>query len=168
MGFGTGHHFTTRLCLDALQRIDLRDRSVTDVGTGSGVLAIAASLLGAAPVVAFDDDADAVSAARENLELNPEARVTLEVGDLRGDGGGTEPAPSTLRPPPPADVVLANLTGGLLIAAAAALKQLTKPGGRLILSGFLTSEESEVLQAFAPLAIEDRLEEEEWLCVTLR
>jgi ribosomal protein L11 methyltransferase len=156
MGFGTGHHSTTRLCLDALQRVDLRHQSVIDVGTGSGVLAIAASLLGAAPVLAFDDDADAVTAARENLELNPDAHVHLEVNDLRaGDGA-------------PADVVLANLTGGLLVATAAPLRRLTKPGGRLILSGFLTSEESEVLHAFAPRAIEHRSEEEEWVCVTLR
>ena len=156
MGFGTGHHSTTRLCLDALQRVDLRNQSVIDVGTGSGVLAIAASLLGAASVLAFDDDADAVTAARENAELNPRARVTLEVSDLR----------STRRPP--ADIVLANLTGGLLVTTAATLRQLTKPGGRLILSGLLTSEESEVLRAFAPLAVEHRSEEEDWLCVMLR
>ena len=158
MGFGTGHHSTTRLCLDALQRVDLRHQSVIDVGTGSGVLAIAASLLGAASVVGFDDDADAVTAARENLDLNPDAHVALEVRELRAKG----------QIGPPADVVLANLTGGLLVTAAATLRQLTKPVGRLILSGFLTSEESEVLGAFAPLAVEHRSEEEDWLCVTLR
>ena len=116
MGFGTGHHATTRLCLAALQQLDLRGSTVIDVGTGSGVLAIAASLLGAANVIGIDDDADAVSAARDNLALNPRARVTLQVGDLR------QAAPAN------ADVVLANLTGALLVSAADRLQ--TADGSR--------------------------------------
>lgn len=156
MGFGTGHHATTRLCLAAMQHIDMRGKTVIDVGTGSGVLAIAASLLGAANVIGIDDDADAVGAARDNLGLNPRARVTLQVGDLK------EAAPAN------ADVVLANLTGALLVSAADRLKRLTDSGGRLILSGFMTHEERDVLQAFALLAVEHRAQEEEWLCVTLR
>jgi ribosomal protein L11 methyltransferase len=156
MGFGTGHHATTRLCLSALQQLDLGGRSVIDVGTGSGVLAIAASLLGATPVTGFDDDTDAVAAARENLALNRSADVSIHVGDLQTGNHAF------------ADVALANLTGGLLIAAASKLRQLTKPGGRLILSGFVSPEEGDVLRAFAPLGIESRAEEEEWVCVTLR
>lgn len=156
MGFGTGHHATTRLCVAALQRLDLHGRSVMDVGTGSGVLAIAASVMGAEPVRAFDDDDDAVASARENLALNPTARVVVDVGDLRATGRAA------------ADVVLANLTGGLLVAAAPELRHLTKPGGRLILSGFLRVEEADVLRAFSPLTLEHRDEEEDWLCVTLR
>jgi ribosomal protein L11 methyltransferase len=156
MGFGTGHHATTRLCLAAMQQIDMRGKTVIDVGTGSGVLAIAASLLGAANVIAFDDDDDAVAAARENLSLNPRSRVTLQVGDLH------DAAPAN------ADVVLANLTGALLASTAERLRQLTDSGGRLILSGFMVGEEREVLTAFAPLAVEHRAQEEEWLCVTLR
>jgi ribosomal protein L11 methyltransferase len=156
MGFGTGHHATTRLCLAALQRIEIRGMTVIDVGTGSGVLSIAASLLGAANVIGIDDDADAVSAARENLTLNPRARVTLRVGDLRHMESAN------------ADLVLANLTGALLVSAADRLTRLTDSGGQLILSGFMASEERDVLSAFAPLAVEYRAQEEEWLCVTLR
>jgi ribosomal protein L11 methyltransferase len=156
MGFGTGHHSTTRLCLAALQQLDVRGLTVIDVGTGSGVLAMAASLLGAANVIAFDDDEDAINAARENLTRNPRARVTLQVSDLRQAAVGQ------------ADLVLANLTGALLVTAGGQLKQLTNSGGRLILSGFMAREERDVLQAFAPLTVELRAQEEEWLCVTLR
>jgi ribosomal protein L11 methylase PrmA len=70
--------------------------------------------------------------------------------------------------PANADLVLANLTGALLVAAADRLRQLTDSGGRLILSGFLAREERDVLHAFAPLAVEYRDQEEEWVCVTLR
>ena len=155
-GFGTGHHATTRLCLTALQQVDLRGVSVVDVGTGSGVLAIAASRLGARAVTGIDDDPDAIRAASENLALNPGAHVTLVTGDVRSVDLGS------------ADVVVANLTGGLLAATAARLLRLTAPAGRLILSGFMTAEAHEVLSAFPDLTVEHRGEDDQWLCVTLR
>lgn len=156
MGFGTGHHATTRLCLAALQRIDIRGRSVIDAGTGSGVLAIAASVMGADRVVALDSDTDAIAAARENLSLNDRARVTLVTGDLRS---------AEL---PPADVVVANLTAALLEAAAPKLLRLWVEGGRLVLSGMQTEEAQGVLAAYSSRRVEDVAEEDGWMCMTLR
>ena len=153
MGFGTGHHATTRLCLAALQRAHPRGRSVIDVGTGSGVLAIAASLLGATPVIGLDDDVDAIQSARENLDLNPGAQVDLRVGDLRASVPGV------------ADIVLANLTGTLLVQAASQLVTLVAPAGRLILSGLLDHEEPAVTAAFPDLSVLDRTREDEWVCL---
>ena len=155
MGFGTGHHATTRLCIDALQRLNIAGRTVLDVGTGSGVLAIAASLLGASRSVGIDDDADAITAAQENLQLNPQAEATLLVADLRATDVGS------------ADVVTANLTGGLLISAARALQDLVARGGSLVLSGLMAVEETDVLAAFPAWSVNYRSEEDEWLCVVI-
>lgn len=155
MGFGTGHHATTRLCLEALQMIDLDGKTLLDAGTGSGILAIAASRLGASRAIGIDDDADAIQAARENLELNPPAAVTFVVGDLR-----------TL-PLQPADILTANLTGALLTAAAATLAGAVRPGGRLILSGILADERDSVVRAFAPATIVWEREDEGWLGLAL-
>ena len=155
MGFGTGHHPTTRLCLAHLQQLELRNQTVIDVGTGSGVLAIAASRLGATHVLAIDDDADAIQSARENIDFNPGIEVTLGVVDFRR---------ALLRP---FDVLLANLTGGTLTTSAAALLTLAAPNGRLVLSGFTDTEDQGVLDAFASCAIEQRSQEDEWVCVTL-
>jgi len=155
MGFGTGHHATTRLCIDALQRLNIAGRTVLDVGTGSGVLAIAASLLGASRSVGIDDDADAITAAQENLQLNPQAEATLLVADLRATDVGS------------ADIVIANLTGGVLISAARALQDLVARGGSLVLSGLMAVEETDVLAAFPAWSVNYRSEEDEWLCVVI-
>ena len=156
MGFGTGHHATTRLCLAALQDIDLRGRRVIDVGTGSGLLAIAASRLGAAEVVGIDEDADAFHAAQENASLNPAAAVTLRHVDVRR---------ISLEP---FDVVVANLTGALLRDAAPRLHDLTTKGGYLVVSGFMAAEERDVMSAYSTFTVAARAEEDEWLCVTFR
>jgi len=155
MGFGTGHHATTRLCLAAMQQIDVAGRSVIDVGTGSGVLAIAARRLGAGGVLAIDDDPDAIAAAEANVRLNQESRIALEIADFRS---------AMIRQ---FDLVTANLTGGLLTASADRLQSLAVPGGRLILSGFMDHEERQVLRAFASCAEEWRAQEDEWVCVAL-
>jgi ribosomal protein L11 methyltransferase len=156
MGFGTGHHATTRLCLAALQQIDLEPCSVLDIGTGSGVLAIAASRLGAPRVIAIDDDMDAIQAMRENLELNRAASVIVREGDFRA---------ATFEP---FNVITANLTGALLGTAVDRIQELTAPGGRVILSGFTADEEGGLLRAYSGMPIMQRMQEDEWVCVTLQ
>jgi ribosomal protein L11 methyltransferase len=156
MGFGTGHHATTRLCLAALQALNLSNRSVLDVGTGSGVLAIAAARLGASTALGIDVDADAIQAARESLKFNHDARgVSFEIADVRS---------ADL---PSADIVVANLTGALVVRSAADLLKLVRPGGILIVSGLL-AEERELLGALDGLQVEQERQEDGWLEVTLK
>jgi len=157
MGFGTGHHVTTRLCLEALQTIDLRDRTVLDVGTGSGILAIAADRLGAGRALGIDSDADAIQSARENLPLNPQAtHVIFDVADLTG---------AAL---PEADVVTANLTGALLVRSAARIAAAVRHGGVAILSGLLAHERDEVVAAFSPLTVVWEHEDEGWVGLAVK
>lgn len=164
MGFGTGHHATTRLCAALLQQIDLSGRRVLDVGTGSGVLAIVAARLGAGSVLAVDDDPDALESARENLGLNGiasgkaegSAAVELRQADFRQLKAGLF------------GVVTANLTGGLLVRGADELLGAVSPDGRLILSGITRDEEASVRARFeAHLPLLARVEEDDWIGLLL-
>ena len=138
MGFGTGHHATTRLCLRALQAVDVMNRCVLDVGTGSGVLAIAAVRLGAARALGIDNDADAIQAANENLGLNQGVEnVEFRVADVLADDL------------PAADIVTANLTGAFLVRSATLLRELLRPAGTLIVSGLMEHERDDVMRALA-------------------
>ena len=156
MGFGTGHHATTRLCLEALQRATLAGAFVLDAGTGSGILAIAAARLGATGALGVDCDADAIYSANQNLALNPDARgIRFAVADL------------TATPLPRADVITANLTGALLTRVAAVLLGASTPGGTLILGGILAAEELAVRRAFASADAVWRGQDEEWIGLML-
>ena len=157
MGFGTGHHETTRLCLRLLQQLDLRQKRLLDVGTGSGVLAIAALLLGAANVEAIDCDEDALASARQSEAVNGlTGRIRFRAGDFRLDQTAA------------ADVVTANLTGGLLTAGAAVIAGLVPEGGACILSGFQRHETPAMLETFAPYArVQQQASEGDWDAVLL-
>jgi ribosomal protein L11 methyltransferase len=153
-GFGTGHHASTRLCLTLMQRVPLEGRAVLDVGTGSGVLALAAARLGARAVDAVDNDPDAIQAAIENLALNPtDVPVNFEQRDLRDASRGSF------------DVVLANLTGHLLQKAAADLVSRLAPAGVLIVSGVLDEQRAAVVSAFesAGARLSADAAEDEWV-----
>jgi ribosomal protein L11 methyltransferase len=151
-GFGTGHHQSTRLCLVLLQNRNLSGLRVTDVGTGSGVLAITAAKLGAAFVAAIDSDPDAIENARENIAVNDVDKVVeAHVDDLIS---------TTVAP---ADLVTANLTGTLLAQHAGDLVRLVRPGGALIVSGFNIDEKDRVSDALADgFSITESAEEDDW------
>lgn len=154
MGFGTGHHATTRLCLAAMQAVEVAGRRVLDVGTGSGVLALAAAALGSGDALGIDFDPDAITNADENLELNPGLTgVRFEVVDVKD---------AAL---PSSDVVFANLTGAVLIQNAVQLRSAVAPGGTLIVSGLQTHERADVIDAFAPATIRWTAEELDWVAI---
>ena len=156
-GFGTGHHATTRLCLVLLQRLDVRGARVLDIGTGSGVLALAAWKLGAGDVVAIDSDPDALDNARENIARNGAApSIDIICDDLE-----------SLRIQR-ADVVLANLTGAVLVRLAAELRGLAMDGGYLILSGFAPEDLAVIRTAFAGLTVIAEQTDGDWAAVLLK
>jgi len=129
--FGTGHHGTTAGCLVQLERIMERDAPTTavDLGTGSGILAIAAARLGIPRVFAVDEDPDAVGAARANAVLNGVAeRIACEVAD----------AAVVVSPPSP--LVLANLLSAAHLRLAPSYARHVAPNGHLVLGGLLDAE----------------------------
>lgn len=157
MGFGTGHHQSTRLCLRALGTLDLAGRSVIDLGTGSGVLALAAASLGASDVLAVDIDPEAIDAARRSAALNPQwPTPRFEVGDVFATSHTG------------ADLVFANLTGAMLVRAASAIEALVAPSGHLIVSGFVQGERAGVEAGLSGCSVVARLEEDEWCAAVLR
>ena len=156
MGFGTGHHATTRMCLRLLSEIDVTDETVLVLGTGSGVLTMAAALMGARSVAGIDIDQDAIDSAETSARMNtlPDT-IAFQVLDFRNE------------PPKPADLVLANLTGGMLTSSATSIAALVRPGGKLILSGFDHTEVDRVVAAFTGFAERERLTEDNWIALLL-
>ncbi|MGH9199944.1 MAG: 50S ribosomal protein L11 methyltransferase [Vicinamibacterales bacterium] len=157
MGFGTGHHQTTRLCLRLMSSVSFDGRDVIDLGTGSGVLAMAAALRGAHSVRAIDVDADAIESAEASARLNPPLpNLRFQIADFRS------------APMVDADVVIANLTGGMLTSAASAIVPLVRAGGQLIVSGFDLHEAESVRAAFSPFDEAARQPEDEWVALWLQ
>jgi ribosomal protein L11 methyltransferase len=146
---GTGEHPCTRMAIEALEGVVFSGCRVADIGTGSGILAIAARQLGAGTVAGIDPDEGALSAACENFGLN-DLQALLAAGSA-----------SSIRSAW-ADVTVANISGTVLLQILEDLQRITKTGGRLILTGFTENE----LPAFTAYFPQSRiLAEEEWRCL---
>ncbi|MDE7153498.1 MAG: 50S ribosomal protein L11 methyltransferase [Muribaculaceae bacterium] len=129
MAFGTGHHSTTSLIIRQLLQRDLTGKAVTDMGTGTGILAILAAMRGASPVTAIEIDPMAQVNAVENVALNGHPEINVLLGDA-----------SLLPAAPKADLFLANINRNIIMGDMAAYAAAMKSGATLLLSGFYTED----------------------------
>lgn len=155
MAFGTGHHPTTRMCLEALERALSPGDRVLDLGCGSGILSIAAAKLGAASVLGIEIDAVAVRSARANVEMNG-------VGDRAEIIRGT--LPSAKAPPQSFDLALANISARVIVDMAARIADCLAPGGTLVASGVIEAHLAGVIAALesAGATVRERTMDGDW------
>ena len=159
MAFGTGTHETTNMCMILLEKYMTKEMRVMDIGTGSGILAIAAAKLGAQAVLAVDIDPDAVKVANENIARNG---VSDTVTAVQGDMVRSEAIPC--------DLAVANIVAGAVSVLAEPLKKYLQPGGWLLCSGIIKEREQDVLISLldAGYAIVERLTQGEWVALCAR
>jgi len=161
MAFGTGTHPTTQMCLRALERLILsspHSPSILDVGTGSGILAIASRKMGAKKGLAIDIDPSAIACARKNAAANNiDGGINFRIGSLGRLRGIF-------------DIIVANLLSQELLGLAPSLVKRMSPEGALIISGLLRGQRKEVISVFAEQGLEVRrsLELKGWACLVLR
>lgn len=136
LAFGSGTHPTTALCLEWLDGEPVSGKTVIDYGCGSGILAIAAALLGAERIIGVDNDPQAVTATENNRQENGIDAAVL-TAHLPGEAHE------------PADIVIANILSGPLVELEPILSSLTKPNGKLVLSGLLDEQSQALINAYA-------------------
>ncbi|HMH33690.1 MAG TPA: 50S ribosomal protein L11 methyltransferase [Puia sp.] len=157
MSFGTGHHVTTYLMIQAMRRVELQGKRVLDFGTGTGLLAILAEKMGAAHVLAIDHDEWSIQNARENLVCNDCLAVTIKKKDSLEDIGVF-------------DLILANINKSVIINSLKNLSQHLKQDGVVLLSGLLSEDLQEIQQELVscPLSISLCVEQKNWICLRLQ
>ncbi len=154
MSFGTGHHATTYMMIQQMREIDFSGKTVFDFGTGTGVLAILAEKLGAAYVLAIDNDEWSISNATENCQRNDGRHIQLQQADTAATGESY-------------DIILANINKNVILDNLVSLTSQLKKGGVLLLSGLLAEDEADILTALAPypLTMGKKLEKNNWICL---
>ena len=159
LAFGTGGHETTSLCLEALDERVKGGERMLDIGTGSGILAIAALKLGAASAEGVDIDPVAVRTAGENAALNGTAdKLTVLVGDLSDKASGTY------------DIITANIVANAILSLAPAVPGLMAEGATFIASGIIDSRKDEVIAGLekAGLTVQEVKEKRGWECIVCK
>ncbi len=154
MSFGTGHHATTSMMVQQMRKIGFPGRSVFDFGTGTGILAILAEKLGAKEVIAIDNDEWSIANAAENIEKNDCRIIRLEkVDHVTGKKKY--------------DIILANINRNVIRENFSALFGHLAPGGTLLLSGLLNTDEKEILQLADTyrLKLSAKSEQNNWICL---
>ena len=166
MAFGTGTHHTTRLCLEFLEQSLQTGDAVLDLGCGSGILSIAALLLGAKSVTAVDIDPAATKITRENALLNglSPALLPVETGNVLSDEGLCRRIAGSY------DLVLANIVANVIIPLAPFAKKLVRPGGVFLCSGIIEPRAAETERALldAGFVLEEKRASEDWLAYRAR
>ena len=159
MAFGTGHHETTSLILGELLDTDLKGKSVLDMGCGTSILAILASMRGADPITAIDIDDWCVNNSRDNIALNHIENITVELGDA-----------NILKGRKPFDVVIANINRNILLADMVAYAAVMHPGSIIFMSGFYVDDIPAIRDEGERLDMEfiHHREKNNWAVVKLR
>lgn len=158
MSFGTGHHATTHMVVQAMRTLDFSHKSVLDYGTGTGILAILAARLGAADIDANDIDAWSQENAIENIALNQTPDIRIYLGDL------------DVVPTRQYDIILANINRNVLLDNMERIAQRLRKGGTLILSGFYATPDADMLlAAAAPFGLQrvEMFTRQEWAALVL-
>lgn len=155
MAFGTGTHETTRMCIKSLEKYVDKNSVVFDIGTGSGILSISASKLGAEKVIAVDLDPVAVDSARKNVSYNHIDNVEVLHGDLMEVVEGK------------ADIVVANIIADVIIFLAEGVKDFIKREGYFISSGIILSRQEDVINKLKSCGFEilEVINDSEWACI---
>lgn len=159
LAFGTGNHESTRLCLEAVEKYTKEDMRVLDVGCGSGILGIAATLLGAREAFGADIDATAVRIANENAELNSVAsKFTAKCGDLTEHANGKY------------NLVLANIVADVIINLTDNIKTYMADDATFVMSGIIDTREQDVLTALDKNGFDiiQRKTQNGWVCLVAK
>lgn len=159
MAFGTGHHATTSQIISALLSLDLTGKAVTDMGTGTGILAILSAMRGAAPVSAIEIDPAAEINARENVASNGHPEINVLLGDA-----------ARLADVPKADVFIANINRNIITGDLHNYVKAMKPGATMLLSGFYESDIPVIMATATPLGLTEHshtVKGDGWTCLRL-
>lgn len=159
MAFGTGHHATTSQIISALLSLDLTGKAVTDMGTGTGILAILSAMRGAAPVSAIEIDPAAEINARENVVSNGHPEINVLLGDA-----------ARLADVPAADVFIANINRNIITGDLHNYVKAMKPGATMLLSGFYESDIPVIMATATPLGLTEHshtVKGDGWTCLRL-